>query len=163
MRLAAAKLATARLSDMETSSVRLIDDSNTRLSVESSKLLPRVEDIRLALRRRYMTRKNFKAIFDAWRGNQSSVTASTLTDMLVKLGIPCTNNEAQLLIATADQDKSNDLSLKEFIDLVQLKNTSCDEDHNFSCTHEEGLDEAIERTRQATDARAKHRRAEATR
>ncbi|KAL4473602.1 hypothetical protein ABPG74_022466 [Tetrahymena malaccensis] len=81
--------------------------------------LDKVKEIRRAIRRRYANRKNFQKIFNAWDDNcTGAIDPKNAFDMIKSMGININFDEARVLIASADIDKSGDLSLNEFMDLI---------------------------------------------
>ena len=94
-----------------------IEDNNETL--EGKVNLEKVREIRRAIRRRYANRKNFRKIFNMWDEDSIGVLSiKNVYNMVQKLGININFDEARVLVSSADRNKSNDLSLDEFLDLI---------------------------------------------
>lgn len=81
--------------------------------------ITKVKEIRRAIRRRYANRKNFQKIFTLWdeEGN-GKLSVGNVFAMIKKLGLNINLDEARVLVASADEDRSGDLSLDEFMNLI---------------------------------------------
>ena len=81
--------------------------------------LNKIRDLRRALRRRYANRTNFQKIFSQWdRSNKGEIDAADIKHMCGKMGLNVNDQEARLLLVSADQDCDEKLAMKEFIDLI---------------------------------------------
>lgn len=85
--------------------------------------LNKIRDLRRALRRRYANRTNFQKIFSQWdRNNKGEIDAGDIKHMCGKMGLTVNDQEARLLLVSADQDCDEKLAMKEFIDLIFTTN-----------------------------------------
>ena len=79
----------------------------------------KIKEIRLALRRRYANRSNFRKIFKEWditsRGEISVYDAHL---MINKLSIPINYNETRVLIASSNDRGTESLNIEEFMHLI---------------------------------------------
>ena len=90
-----------------------------KTTLEGKVDLEKVRDIKRAIRRRYANRKNFQKIFNLWDEDANgAISVKNLYNMVQKLGITINTDEAHVLLASADKDKSNDLKMDEFLDLI---------------------------------------------
>lgn len=81
--------------------------------------LAKVVDIRRTIRRRYANRSNFRSIFNQWDSSSLGVIRpSDVYHMVNKLGIPVNQDEARVLVASANQSGSGVLTLEEFLQLI---------------------------------------------
>lgn len=81
--------------------------------------LAKVVDIRRTIRRRYANRSNFRAIFNQWDSESLGVIRpADVFNMVNKLGIPLNQDEARVLVASANQSGSGVLTLEEFLQLI---------------------------------------------
>lgn len=79
----------------------------------------KVREIRRALRRRYANRKNFQKIFTQWDiENKGFISPKNFKEMLLKMGLQVNIDEARVLVASADMNKSGNLTMDEFMDLI---------------------------------------------
>lgn len=93
-------------------------------TLEGKVNLEKIREIRRAIRRRYANRKNFKKIFSAWdEDSQGSLSIKNVYNMVKKLGLNINFNEAQVLVASADRNGNEHLSIDEFLDLIFNDNT----------------------------------------
>lgn len=101
--------------DQETQLVN-IENKNTL----SGKInLLKIRDIRRAIRRRYATRKNPQKIFQTWdHKKQGILDSEDLARMINKLGININQDEAHVLLTSADENSDGGLDLKEFHNLI---------------------------------------------
>lgn len=100
-----------------------------RETLEGKVDLMKVRDIRRALRRRYATRNNFQKIFSQWDASSKGfINYSDIHQMMNKMGLKVNPEEAQVLLISADQDKDNNLSMNEFMDLIFSQNDALNVD-----------------------------------
>ena len=89
----------------------------------------KIKEIRLALRRRYANRSNFRKIFKEWditsRGEISIYDAHL---MINKLSIPINYNETRVLIASSNDRGSESLNMEEFMHLIFNDNNALNVD-----------------------------------
>lgn len=79
----------------------------------------KVKEIRRALRRRYGNRKNFQKIFTLWdEEGTGTISVRNIYHMVKKLGLNMNIDEVRVLIASADIDRSGDLNLDEFMNMI---------------------------------------------
>ena len=91
--------------------------------------LEKIKEIRRILRRKYGARGNFQKIFNQWDNeSKGAVSVHNLFDMLKKFGINVNLDEARVLVASADHDRSNDLNLDEFLELIFTDNEALNVD-----------------------------------
>jgi Ca2+-binding EF-hand superfamily protein len=89
------------------------------VTLENKVDINKVKEIRLALRRRYANRTNFRKIFKDWDSNgKGQVDVYDANSMINKLGIPINFNETRALIASSSKGQSEELSLEEFMHLI---------------------------------------------
>jgi Ca2+-binding EF-hand superfamily protein len=85
--------------------------------------MEKVREIKRAIRRRYANRKNIRKIFNMWDEDSNGVVSvKNVHNMCNKMGFNINIPEATVLLATADQDRSNDLTLDEFLNLIFIDN-----------------------------------------
>lgn len=85
--------------------------------------MEKVREIKRAIRRRYANRKNIRKIFNMWDEDSNGVVSvKNIYNMCNKMGFNINVPEATVLLATADQDRSNDLTLDEFLNLIFIDN-----------------------------------------
>jgi hypothetical protein len=81
--------------------------------------LKKLQEIRLALRRRYANRTNFRKIFQDWqRSAQGEITTYDAHHMINDLNIPINYNETRALISSANKRGTFNLDLPEFMSLI---------------------------------------------
>ena len=81
--------------------------------------LKKIQEIRLALRRRYANRTNFRKIFQDWqRSAQGEITVYDAHHMINDLNIPINYNETRALISSANKRGKFSLNLEEFMSLI---------------------------------------------
>lgn len=89
----------------------------------------KIKEIRLALRRRYANRSNFRKIFKEWditsRGEISIYDAHL---MINKLSIPINYNETRVLIASSNDRGTETLNMEEFMHLIFNDNNALNVD-----------------------------------
>ena len=91
--------------------------------------LEKIKELRRTIRRRYANRTNFQKIYKQWDVERKGVvTVNNVFEMLKKFGFNVNFNEAKLLLASADKDKSNDLNMEEFMDLIFSQNEALNVD-----------------------------------
>ena len=89
----------------------------------------KIKEIRRIIRRKYGARGNFQKIFNQWDNeNTGAVSVHNLFDMIKKFGININLDEARVLVASADHDRSNDLNLDEFLELIFTDNEALNVD-----------------------------------
>lgn len=90
-----------------------------RETLEGKVNLEKIREIRRAIRRRYANRKNFKKIFSAWdEDSQGQLSIKNVYNMVRRLGLNLNLYEAQVLVASADRNGNEHLTLDEFLDLI---------------------------------------------
>ncbi|CAD8204255.1 unnamed protein product [Paramecium pentaurelia] len=90
-----------------------------KVTLEGKVDLEKVRDIKRSIRRRYANRKNFQKIFNSWDEDANgAISVKNLYNMVNKMGININQDEAKVLLASADKDGSNDLGMDEFMDLI---------------------------------------------
>ena len=81
--------------------------------------MKKLQEIRLALRRRYANRTNFRKIFQDWqRSAQGEITTYDAHHMINDLNIPINYNETRALISSANKRGTYNLNLTEFMSLI---------------------------------------------
>ena len=81
--------------------------------------IKKLKEIRLALRRRYASRTDFRKIFKEWaRSMGSEITVYDAHNMINNFSIPINFNETRALIASSNQRGTENLNLKEFFHLI---------------------------------------------
>ena len=81
--------------------------------------MKKLQEIRLALRRRYANRTNFRKIFQDWqRSAQGEITTYDAHHMINDLNIPINYNETRALISSANKRGTFNLDLPEFMSLI---------------------------------------------
>ena len=81
--------------------------------------LKKIQEIRLALRRRYANRTNFRKIFQEWqRSATGEITVFDAHHMINDLNIPINYNETKALISSANKRGTFNLNLEEFMSLI---------------------------------------------
>ena len=89
----------------------------------------KVKEIRRIIRRKYGARGNFQKIFNCWDADHNgAVSVINVFDMIKRFGININFDEARVLVASADQDRSNDLNLDEFLELIFTDNEALNVD-----------------------------------
>ncbi|CAD8211829.1 unnamed protein product [Paramecium octaurelia] len=90
-----------------------------KVTLEGKVDLEKVRDIKRSIRRRYANRKNFQKIFNSWDEDANgAISVKNLYNMVNRMGININQDEAKVLLASADKDGSNDLGMDEFMDLI---------------------------------------------
>ncbi len=97
--------------------------------------LAKIKEIRLALRRRYASRTNFRKIFKEWDFTGSGeIGVFSGHKMINMLGIPINFNETRALISSSNKRCTESLNMEEFMHLIfndnqtlnlDLKNIKC--------------------------------------
>ena len=105
--------------------------------------LKKIQEIRLALRRRYANRTNFRKIFQDWqRSAQGEITVYDAHHMINDLNIPINYNETRALISSANKRGKFSLNLEEFMSLIFSDNPLLKIDlSNIEYNKEEFFDE----------------------
>lgn len=81
--------------------------------------LKKVVDIRRAIRRRYANRTDMSKIFNAWDlGSLGVIRPEDVHQMVNRLGIELSLDEARVLVASATQSMADNLSLDDFMKLI---------------------------------------------
>ena len=81
--------------------------------------LRRIQNIRLALRKRYSSRNDIRKIFKEWDLNSvGEITIYSAHEMINRLSIPINFNETRALIASSNTRGTETLNLEEFIHLI---------------------------------------------
>ena len=79
----------------------------------------KVREIRRAIRRRYANRKNFQKIFSLWdEDGKGVISVTNVYNMIRKFGLAINENEAKVLVASADREATGSLKLDEFMELI---------------------------------------------
>ncbi|KAL4512930.1 hypothetical protein ABPG72_017615 [Tetrahymena utriculariae] len=106
--------------NLETQLVELRDNKDLP---EGEFNINKINEIKATIQRKYQQRKNFKQIFECWdEEGKGTINNKNIANMLRRMGIKCNEEEAQILLSTADKDNSNDLNMQEFLDLVFVNN-----------------------------------------
>lgn len=91
--------------------------------------LEKVKEIRRAIRRKYGARGNLQKIFNLWDADhKGAVSVQNILDMIRRFGINMNLNEARVLVASSDHDRSNDLNLDEFLEMIFTDNEALNVD-----------------------------------
>ena len=91
--------------------------------------IKKVKEIRLALRRRYANRSNFRKIFKDWDiTSQGEISIYDAHLMINKLSIPINYNETRVLIASANHRGTESLNMEEFMHLIFNDNNALNVD-----------------------------------
>lgn len=91
--------------------------------------MEKVKEIRRAIRRKYGARGNLQKIFNLWDADhKGAVSVQNVLDMITRFGINMNLNEARVLVASSDHDKTNDLNLDEFLELIFTDNEALNVD-----------------------------------
>jgi len=103
------------------------DTNDAKLDIE------KIREIRLALRRRYANRTNFRKLFKDWDKNSNGeINLYEAKDMINKFGIAVNFNETRALINSSNQRGTDSLNLEEFMHLI-FSNNEALEINNFNC------------------------------
>lgn len=71
------------------------------------------------IRRRYANRKKIQKIFSHWdQDKKGYINLADVVKMTSNLGLKVNFDEARVLIASADQNRNNQLNLDEFMDMI---------------------------------------------
>lgn len=99
----------------ETQLVKIEAEDTLEGKVDIAKL----KEIRLALRRRYANRTNFRKIFTEWgRTTPGEITMYDAHNMINLLSIPINYNETRALIASSNTRGTESLNMEEFMHLI---------------------------------------------
>ena len=91
----------------------------------------KIQEIRLALRRRYASRKDIRKIFKEWETTGlGEITVYSAHDMINRLSIPINYNETRALIASSNTRGTETLNLEEFFHLIFSDNEALKVDLN---------------------------------
>ena len=81
--------------------------------------IKKLQEIRLALRRRYANRTNFRKIFKEWDHSISGeISVYDAYQMINSMAIPINYNETRALLASSNQRGTETLNLQEFMHLI---------------------------------------------
>ena len=87
--------------------------------------ITKIKEIRLALRRRYASRTNYRKIYKEWDiVSIGEISVYTAHKMINKLGIPINYNETRALIASLNKRNTESLNMEEFMHLIFNDNTA---------------------------------------
>lgn len=97
----------------------------------------KVNDIRLALRKRYAYRINFRKIFKDWdRNDKGEISIFDAKDMINRFGIPINFNETRALFLSCSTRNTETLNMQEFMNLISSDNEALKFDgKNFMCKY----------------------------
>ena len=91
--------------------------------------ISKINEIRLAIRRRYGNRSNFRKIFKEWaQTSNNEITIYDAHSMINKLSIPINLNETKALIASSNNRGTLTLNLEEFMHLIFEDNIALNAD-----------------------------------
>ena len=105
----------------------------------------KIQDIKMMLRRRYSSRKDYRKIFKQWNKTQTGEISTYETHQMInKLGIPLNYNESRILIATSNKRGNESINMEEFINLIfaegsnqnmnsNVGHLNCKINHKFRC------------------------------
>lgn len=92
---------------------------NVGKTLENIVDIKKLKEIRLALRRRYANRSNFRKIFKEWdRSTNGEISIYDAHLMINQLSIPINFHETRALIASSNTRDTETLNLEEFIHLI---------------------------------------------
>jgi len=99
--------------------------------------IAKIKEIRLALRRRYASRTNFRKIYKEWDFvNMGEIGVYTAHKMINSLCIPINFNETRALIASSNKRHTETLNMEEFMHLIFNDNNALNLDlKNLKCKH----------------------------
>ena len=81
--------------------------------------IKKLQEIRLALRRRYANRTNFRKIFKEWDHSISGeISVYDAHEMINAFSIPINYNETRALIASSNKRETETLNMEEFMHLI---------------------------------------------
>lgn len=101
--------------DQETQLVK-IDAEDT---MEDKVDVKKIQEVRLALRRRYASRTNFRKIYKEWDQNaHGEITVYDAHNMINRLGVPINYNETQALLISSNMRGTDNLNMEEFMHLI---------------------------------------------
>jgi hypothetical protein len=88
-------------------------------TLESKVDIKKLQEIRLALRRRYANRTNFRKIFKEWDHSiAGEISVYDVHDMINAFSIPINFNETRALIASSNKRGTETLNMEEFMHLI---------------------------------------------
>eukprot|EP00826_Nyctotherus_ovalis_P047116 TRINITY_DN5378_c0_g1_i15.p1 TRINITY_DN5378_c0_g1~~TRINITY_DN5378_c0_g1_i15.p1 ORF type:complete len:702 (+),score=188.58 TRINITY_DN5378_c0_g1_i15:221-2326(+) len=91
--------------------------------------IPKVKEIRRALRRRYGNRLNYHKIFNSWdRDRKGYLNLADIHYMINQMGISINVQETRVLIASHDHEGNGRLTVEEFMDLIFSTNDNMNVD-----------------------------------
>lgn len=104
-----------------------------KLNVEETLLnkvnIAKLKEIRLALRRRYANRIQFRKIFKQWdKSNCGEISVFDAHSMINNLSIPININETRVLIASSNTRGNETLNIEEFMHLIFSDNEALNVD-----------------------------------
>ena len=92
---------------------------NVENTLENKVDITKLKEIRLALRRRYANRSNFRKIFKEWdKSSKGEISVYDAHFMINQLSIPINYNETRALIASSNTRNTESLNMEEFIHLI---------------------------------------------
>lgn len=81
--------------------------------------IKKLHEIRLALRRRYVPRRNYGRIFKQWdKANMGEISLIDAHDMINNLSIPINIDETRALVSSSNKRGTETLNLQEFMHLI---------------------------------------------
>lgn len=81
--------------------------------------IKKINEIRLALRRRYVPRRNYRRIFKEWdKENMGEISIKDACNMINKLSIPINFDETRALVSSSNKRGTETLNLQEFMHLI---------------------------------------------
>jgi hypothetical protein len=88
-------------------------------TLENKVDIKKLQEIRLALRRRYANRTNFRKIFKEWDHSiAGEISVYDVHDMINAFSIPINFNETRALIASSNKRGTETLNMEEFMHLI---------------------------------------------
>lgn len=112
-------------------------------TLENKVDIKKLQEIRLALRRRYASRTNFRKIFKEWDHSiAGEISVYDAYNMINSLSIPINYNETRALLASSNTRGTETLDLKEFMHLIFSDNPALNVDLKKIKYKEEKLYEA---------------------
>ena len=88
-------------------------------TIEHKVDINKLKEIRLALRRRYVPRTNYRKIFKEWdKANMGEISIIDAHEMINKLSIPINVDETRALISSSNKRGNETLDMQEFMHLI---------------------------------------------
>lgn len=107
-----------KIANQETQLVKI----DAKETLEGKVDLGKIQEIKLALRRRYGNRKNLRKIFKTWDiSSNGYVNIFDCKNMINKLAIPINFNETRVLIASASNN-SDVMTIEDFTNMIYNDN-----------------------------------------